>query len=291
MPALILENSQSRPFSLKWLAILRPLNALLTFISVGIGAYLAWRISEWNWVWWRIIAAAVSASLILCAGNVFNDLCDQESDRINHPHRPLVQGTISRTGAWWVTILCAITGLILAFIISSITGIIALSVSVLLVIYSLYLQSMPLLGNLSVAVMAALTFPYGGLSVGSIRGTEYPAIFAVLFHLGREIVKDLEDRRGDAIAGFSTLAVRFGVQFPRIVASVILSVLIIATVIPFITGTYGLTYFFVVLFGVDGLLVGIIWKLWSSEDARSLRQVSMGLKAGMAIGLIAIILG
>ena len=291
MAISIPEITKPHAFSLRWITIIRPLNALLTFISVAIGAYLASRTTALAWDWWRVFAAALSASLILCAGNAFNDLQDQESDRINHPNRPLVQGTMSRTGAWWVAILCGIIGLILAFSLSATLGVIALSVSVLLLAYSLILQSLPLIGNLSVAIMAALTFPYGGLSVGSIRGTEYPAIFALLFHLGREIVKDLEDRRGDAMAGFSTLAVRFGVQFPRILASFVLALLIVMTVIPFLTGTYGLTYFFIVLFGVDGLLVGIIWKLWSSEDARSLRQVSLGLKAGMAIGLLAIILG
>jgi geranylgeranylglycerol-phosphate geranylgeranyltransferase len=274
-----------------WIAIIRPLNALLTFGSVMVGAYLAARTAQVNWAWESALMASLAASLILSAGNAFNDLRDQESDRINHPDRPLVRGAISRTGAWWVTLVSGSIGLVLSFIVSPIAGLVALFVLVLLLAYSLYLESLPFWGNLAVASMAALTFPFGGLAVKSLGGTEYPALFALLFHLGREIVKDLEDRRGDAMAGLNTLAIRFGVQFPRILASLVLAILVIVTIIPFLTGTYGLTYFFLVLFGVDGLLVGIIWKLWSSEDPRSLRQISLGLKAGMAIGLVAILLG
>jgi len=271
------------------MAIVRPLNVLLTFGSVLLGGYLASRYAEWNWL--RVLIAACSASLILAAGNAFNDIVDIKSDTVNHPDRPLVTGHISKTSTWWVVVVCAVIGIWLALLVSATAFAVAVFVTLLLAAYSLYLQSVPLLGNLAVAVMAALTFPFGGIAVGSIRGTEYPGLFALLFHFGREIVKDLEDRRGDAEVEVNTLAVRFGVKFPKIVVSVILAALIVVTFIPFLKGTYGLTYFLIAVLGVDGLLTGMIWKLWTSEDAQSLRQVSMGLKAGMAIGLIAIVLG
>lgn len=274
---------------LGWVAILRPLNMVLAFGAVMLGAYLASQYAPWKWG--LVILAGVAAALILAAGNVFNDLKDQEADRINHPDRPLVRGYLSRSAAWWITIICAAVGLLLASMVSPVALIVAVVVSILLVAYSLYLKSKLFWGNLSVAVMAALTFPFGGIALGTIRGTEYPALFALLFHLGREIVKDIQDRRGDAEVGLNTLAIRFGVHFPRMVVSLVLSLLIVVTIIPFVTGTYGLTYFLIVILGVDALLVGMIWKLWTSEDVRSMRQVSIGLKAGMVIGLIAIVLG
>jgi len=274
---------------MKPITIVRPLNVLLTFGSVLLGAYLASKHAEWNWL--RALVAAGSASLILAAGNAFNDIIDIKSDRINHPDRPLVSGQVSRSGAWWLAVVCALVGLCLARLVSPLAFAVAVFVTLLLIAYSLFLQSVPLLGNLTVAVMAALTFPFGGIAVGSIRGTVYPALFALLFHLGREIVKDLEDRRGDTEVGINTLAVRFGVRFPRTVVSLVLAALIVMTFVPFFDGTYGLTYFLIALLGVDGLLAGMIWKLWTSDDPGSLRRVSLGLKAGMAVGLIAIVLG
>jgi geranylgeranylglycerol-phosphate geranylgeranyltransferase len=272
-----------------WLTVMRPLNMLLAFCSVLLGAYLASVFTAWEW--WSVLAASVAAALILAAGNTFNDIIDQKSDSINHPNRPLVRGNLSRTGAWVIVVVCTSAGLILASQVSAVAFIVAATVCLLLVTYSLYLKSVPFFGNLSVAIMAALTFPFGGIALGSIRGTEYPGIFALLFHLGREIVKDLEDRSGDARVEVDTLAVRFGIQFPRIIVSLVLALLIVATIIPFVTRTYGLIYFLVALLGVDLLLAGMIWKLWTSEDPRSLRQISMGLKAGMVIGLVAILLG
>ena len=282
-------ETDRRILSIGWVIIARPVNMFLTFASVMLGAYLASKYAEWNWG--KVVMAAASASLILAAGNAFNDLRDQESDVINHPDYPLVTGAISLSGAWRVLITCGVLGLSFAGMVSLTAFAVGGFVSLLLLTYSLYLESVPFWGNLSVAIMAALTFPFGGIALGTIHGTEYPCIFALLFHLAREIVKDLQDRQGDALAKANTLAVKFGVQFPRIVVSAVLGLLIIVTLVPYLIGVYNLTYLLIVLLGVDGLLVGMIWKLWTSEDSRSLRQVSLGLKAGMAIGLIAIVLG
>lgn len=282
-------ESETLSVGVGWLAVLRPVNMLLTFGAVCLGAYLA---SEWvDWKWMPVLSAGLAASLILAAGNVFNDLRDIESDRINHPERPLVVGAISRLRAWGIVIMGGLAGLVLARVVSLTAFWVALFVVILLAVYSLYLKSLPVWGNLSVAVMAGLTFPFGGIALGTVRGTEYPALFGLLFHFAREVVKDLEDREGDALMGLNTIAVRFGIVFPRIVICLVLGLLIIVTIIPFVTGTYGIIYFLVALLGVDLLLVGMMWKLWTTEDPQTLRQVSMGLKAGMVIGLVAIVLG
>ncbi len=286
---MITDEIRSSSGGAGWLRVLRPVNMLMTFGAVCLGAYLA---SEWvTWEWMLVLEAALAASLILAAGNVFNDLRDLESDRINHPHRPLVVGAVTRLGAWGIVIVFGLIGLVLAWMVSPTAFWVAMFVVVLLAGYSLYLKSVPVWGNLSVAVMTGLTFPFGGIALGTVRGTEYPALFGLLFHFAREVVKDLEDREGDALMGLNTIAVRFGVEFPRLLVCLVLGLLIIVTIIPFVMGTYGVVYFLVALIGVDGLLLGMMWKLWTTEDPRSLRQVSIGLKAGMAIGLVAILLG
>ena len=62
----------------------RPLNGLITALSVGIGALTA----DQGLVWPAILLAALSAALINGAGNAFNDLLDIDIDRINRPLRP-----------------------------------------------------------------------------------------------------------------------------------------------------------------------------------------------------------
>ena len=177
-----LSNDIERSSLWGWFSVMRPLNMLLTFGSVLLGGYLASEYIGWQWI--PILKAAASASLILAAGNAFNDIFDLPSDQLDHPDRPLVTGRLSRKSAWFVTVICVVVGLWLAVWVSWVAFAVAVFVSVLLVVYSLVLKSIPLLGNLTVSIMAALTFPFGGIALGTLRGTEYPAVFALLFHLG-----------------------------------------------------------------------------------------------------------
>ena len=69
----------------------RPLTVLTSFISIP-ESYPSQQVL-------RLISAIVSASFILAAGNVLNDICDVVADRINAPYRPLPSGAVTRTGA------------------------------------------------------------------------------------------------------------------------------------------------------------------------------------------------
>ena len=55
----------------------RPLNGLITVLSVGIGALTA----DQAFTWPAVLLAALSAALINGAGNAFNDLMDIDIDR------------------------------------------------------------------------------------------------------------------------------------------------------------------------------------------------------------------
>ncbi|MCK4824074.1 UbiA family prenyltransferase, partial [bacterium] len=93
----------------------RPTNTLICGLSVVCGSILGGapldRIRDFisffyyqtnsNLQSWelRTLSGAVSASLILAAGNAFNDVRDLQSDRINTPHRPIPSGLITSFGA------------------------------------------------------------------------------------------------------------------------------------------------------------------------------------------------
>ena len=81
----------------------RPLNGLITALSVGIGALTAAQAPAWS----ALLLAALSAALINGAGNAFNDLMDIDIDRINRPLRPLPAGCLSPSAARRQSLLLA----------------------------------------------------------------------------------------------------------------------------------------------------------------------------------------
>ena len=264
----------------------RPLNGLITALSVGIGALTADQAPVWS----AILLAALSAALINGAGNAFNDLMDIDVDRINRPLRPLPAGRLSPNAARIESLLLALAGCALAFWLSPWHGVIALAVAALLAVYSISLKHSLLWGNILVAVVGAIAFPYGALAAGDLGRSWIPALFAFLFHLGREIVKDIEDVAGDRIRGERTLPLCWGRTQAAVLAAFVYLVLVGFTWMPFFMGIYG-AFYALALLPVHALVGYVLWQLYRQRAVLTDDRLGRLLKVGMFLGLVAIVVG
>ncbi len=269
-----------------FIALSRPVNGLITAFSVAIGALCAQGTAEVI----PLAKAALSALLINAAGNAFNDIIDIDIDRINRPRRPLPSGRISPPQAALFTSLLALAGIFLAISLSLLHALLATAIVALLALYSIYLKNSTLWGNILIGLIGASAFAYGALAVGSIGRAWIPALLALLFHLGREIIKDIEDIAGDCLRGNRTLPLRWGVQRAAYAATCIYLLLILFTLIPFIAKIYSVAYLLCVGC-VDLLILYTLYRL--AREKTDLKHDLLGrlLKAGMLLGLLAIAIG
>ena len=263
------------------LQLLRPLNCCITAASVLIGAVAGGAVPPPPPVWLAVLAAA----LVTGAGNAFNDLRDLEIDRINRPRRPLPAGRLTPRRAALAAAASAAAGLGSAFGAGPAPGLIAAGTLAGLWLYSVRLKSTVLWGNILVAFLAALAFPFGALAGGALGRSWIPAGFALLFHLGREIVKDVEDLEGDRARGVRTLALAVGSPRARWAAACVYGLLIAATLLPGCLGLYGWAYGAVVLL-MDALLLIVM-----ARFVRGAGGASRALRALMPLGLLAILAG
>ena len=264
----------------------RPLNGLITALSVSIGALTADQTPAWP----ALLLAALSAALINGAGNAFNDLLDIDVDRINRPLRPLPSGRLSPNAARIESLLLALAGCALAFWLSLWHGVIALAVVALLAVYSISLKHSLLWGNILVAVVGASTFPYGALAAGDLGRSWIPALFAFLFHLGREIVKDIEDVAGDRSRGERTLPLCWGRAQAAVLAAFVYLLLVGFTWMPFFTDIYG-AFYALALLPVHALVGYVLWQLYRQRAVLADDRLGRLLKVGMFLGLVAIVVG
>lgn len=173
--------------------------------------------------------------LIAACGNVVNDIFDEENDRLNNK----IKAGFSRQKAInWFFLLFIIT-LGLAFYISKAINQVYLSSIALiaigcLILYSKVLQRKVLLGNFIVSLFVAFVpgivwyaerTSYNALQESNPSGHEYLTIilsaymvFAFIANMFREIVKDIEDVKGDELSGYRTIAVAWGVKRSKFVA-------------------------------------------------------------------------
>ncbi|MBC8424140.1 UbiA family prenyltransferase, partial [bacterium] len=160
----------------------------------------------------------------------------------------------------------------------------------ILIAYSIYFKNSTLWGNIAIGAVAAAAFPYGALAVAGTGRSWIPAGFALLFHLGREIVKDIEDVEGDRSLGLRTLPLRWGCRIAARTACVIFLFLILFTLLPWIADIYGPLYLGGVLL-VDLLVLFTLFRLHRQHAALSDNSLGKLLKAGMFLGLAAVVLG
>ena len=265
----------------------RPGNVAITGLSVLVGTSgYGLKAHAWD-----IVLAVVSAMLIASGGNSLNDYYDYEIDKVNRPQRPLPAGLLQPKTAVYLGSAEIILGLVLAYFIGIKSLVLALAVSVLLWLYAARGKMMGLFGNLTVALICGLAFVYGGLTVENVGISLFPAGFAFLMTLPREIVKDVQDRSGDLSQGAKTLPITWGPERSLKLAAAVLMVLITLTPVPYLLGIYNIRYLLAVILGVDLMLAMMIMKLLTVPRDEDLARISFFMKIVMLVGIMAISLG
>ncbi len=192
---------------MSFLKIIRPFNCLFVAITVLFGAFISNEITKLL----PVIFAALSATFIAAAGYVINDFFDLPIDKMNKPHRILPAGMISPQTAYLYAVLLFLIGIVFSFLTQNMICVgLAIFNSLTLFFYAKRFKLSFLTGNLLVSYLAGSTFLYGGLAANNLQNSILIAVYAFLYTLVREFIKDAEDIEGDIQFGARTLAVKLG---------------------------------------------------------------------------------
>jgi geranylgeranylglycerol-phosphate geranylgeranyltransferase len=272
---------------IEYLKLSRPQNNLLAAASVLVGALVSGDVEYWQ----EVVFACISAFFISGGGNCLNDFFDVEIDKINKPHRPLPKGEISKGSALWLSVFLFFLGFLASVFIRPLSVVIAAAAIVSLVLYGRVLKRKLFWGNFTVSFISALAFVYGGITTRDFRLSLIPALFALLFHMGREIIKDIQDLEGDLSLSVSSLPIRFGVRFSLALATAFFVSLIFLSPLPYLFDVFSLLYLITVILGVDLVLWYVLRSMWRDPSTSNLGRLSAILKMDMLFGLAAICAG
>lgn len=268
--------------------LIRPLNGVVAALSVVPAATIACGSLTIPWRESGLIFFLVSF------GYAVNDIFDVRTDSINRPSRALPSRSLAIKHAWLTSVLSLILGSGLLIGASTPVAVYYVGIAVLLYSYAARVSSWLIAGNVLVAGLCASVFLLGAL-ICPTDGREQAILVACsmltfLYHLGREIVKDIEDVAGDKAILRSTLALKWGVQQARIAATAIFALLIGATYLT--QWLLGLSVWFlpVISFGVNLPLALIFVIYWRRDAIAGAGAVSLGLKVIMIPALLAIML-
>ena len=181
-----------------YLALTRPGNMILTAIAVIAGSFIAAgpEIMDFQI---EVATCCLCSMMLVGGGNALNDYNDRETDKENHPERPIPSGSISADAASvYAQALLGSGLLILLFgLDNKMPFVIALIGIILLIVYENGLKAAGISGNITVGLMSGAVFLFAGMAVNDPGPTLWMCGLAVLATITREIIKDVQDLEGD----------------------------------------------------------------------------------------------
>jgi len=202
--------------------IIRPLNGIVAAVSLlpALTLYAGDLRYDWH-VGWVLF-------LLVSFGYVINDIYDVIGDRENDRRRPLASGQLTMLSARFVAGFLALLSIVLSTLYSVNLLIYDVVLLAALFGYAWYVSTRLAVANIWVAALCSSVFVLPMLIAKSDAGGEqcllmsYAVVLSFLFHLAREIVKDIEDVRGDLLLKRATLPLVIGAKQSRLVAMAIL---------------------------------------------------------------------
>jgi len=251
------------------------------------------------------IILTISILLITMGGYLINDIYDIESDKINKPDKVYITTIISIKNGQFLYFLTSITGLILGLYLSvnknlnHLSGYFIVTV-IILFVYTKILKKLPLIGNVIVALLVSLPiflvyeFDHSMISIKDIFDNLFLSIiiffyllFAFLTTLIREIIKDLQDIKGDNKLKLKTLPIMIGkkrtINF-LIFLSFLLQLLLLMVLIDSFKNDQYLILFFLITLSL--LVAYLIYKLRVPFKNNQYQLLSSLMKIIMLVGVL-----
>jgi 4-hydroxybenzoate polyprenyltransferase len=287
-----------------WWCVLRPMNSWSNY-PVFLNTF-------------HFVLLSLSTLFIAAAGYIINDYFDVKIDLINRPQKVIIERSISsRAGILWhsgLNIAGIAIAVLLAFRLNNYwVPVIQISCSVLLWFYSTTYKRRFVSGNLIVALLTALTILIipvyepalqsyidlryfleegGKVLVNPFGVIAVYAYFAFMLTWMREVVKDMEDFKGDAEDGCITMPIKIGLhrstRFVQLLGMLAVFPLLVASIRLF-RGSWAILGVYLLITVIVPLLLWM-WQLPRKATSEHYGTSSRQLKLIMLSGIISLLL-
>ncbi|MBC7923123.1 MAG: geranylgeranylglycerol-phosphate geranylgeranyltransferase [Ferruginibacter sp.] len=236
----------------------------------------------------RFFLLVLSTVIIAAAGYIINDYYDVKIDTINKPKRVVVGRILRRRMAMIAHTGLNVLGLAIGLYLGKVVLVYNFAAAFGLWLYSNQLKRLPLVGNLVIALLTGASLSILAAYFRQHQQLVYTyATFAFFISLIREIIKDMEDVKGDATFGCQTLPIVWGLRRTKLLLYLLTASFL--TVIFLMGNHLGLPilgYLFVVVF------LPVVWllvKLVRADTKKDFGYLSNLCKVIMLNGVLSML--
>lgn len=237
----------------------------------------------------NLFLIVILSALTIASGYIINNFYDSAKDLINRPNKSMLDRLVSQKTKLQVYFSINFIVFFLAFFISF-RAVLFFSCYIFLIwFYSHKLKKIVFIGNLLASVLAVLPF----FAILLYYKNFYAQIFAhatflYLLILIREMIKDLENIKGDIANDYQTIPVLFGEKTSK----QIITVLTLGTIIPvyFLVEIFEVGYMDIYFYVSLIILLFFLQLLWKSNDKMDYLKLHNILKFLIVFGVFCIVL-
>lgn len=226
---------------------------------------------------------------VIASGYIINNFYDSKKDLINKPIKSKIDSIVSQKIKLKIYFFLNFIGVVFGFLVSWRAALFFAVYIFLIWLYSHKLKKYPLTGLFSASILSILPFfavfiYYKNFS--TIIFTHAAFLFFVL--MIRELVKDLENIKGDIVQDYKTIPVTYGEYFTKI----LISLMVLLTMNPvYFLWKYPeigmMKYYFYFVGIVFALFLIFLWKAKTKRDYLILHNT---IKLIIVIGVLSLML-
>jgi 4-hydroxybenzoate polyprenyltransferase len=237
----------------------------------------------------NLFILVLASSLTIASGYIINNFYDSKKDLINRPNKSQLERLVSQKTKLQVYFGLNLMVSVLAFFVSF-RAVMFYSFYIFLIwFYSHKIKKYAVVGNVMAAILAVL--PFFGILLYYKNFYEvilFHAAFLFLLILVREMIKDLENIKGDLANGYQTIPILYGEGVAKniITALTILSVIPVYVLIEIFDVGYMDSYFYCCFM----ILIFFLMYLWKSNSRGQYLLLHNLLKLVIVAGVFSIVL-
>jgi 4-hydroxybenzoate polyprenyltransferase len=295
---------------MKYLKLIRFQNLIMIALMqlIVLFGFLKMQNIELALALWQYYLLIISTVCIAAGGYIINNIFDTNTDLDNKPNDVVVGKSVSESLAYNLYVTFTLIGVCIGFYLSNVIMkpsflLFFIIPSALLYIYATSLKQIMIVGNVVIASLLSFSIIIIGIfmiipATDEINKKAMSTVLSVLFDFAtiafiinfiREIVKDLEDTKGDENQGMQTLPVVLGTSKTSKLVFVLSFIPIMCILYYVYNYLFNLQYatIYILVFLVGPLLYFMI-KIWSAETKKDFHHLSNVLKLVVFFGIISI---
>lgn len=242
-----------------------------------------------------------ASSLTIASGYIINNFYDSQKDLINRPNKSMLDRLVRQQTKLSVYFVLNFVVVLMALFVSWRVFLFFSAYIFFIWFYSHKIKKYPIIGNLTASMLAVLPFfaillyfytriPFEDLENYKRQlGVIFThASFLFLLLLIREMIKDLENLKGDLANDYKTIPIVYGEE----ISKKIIAVLTILTIFPvyILIEIYDVGYMDIYFYGCLIILVFFLLYLWKSNTKAQFLVLHNALKFLIVAGVFCIVL-